>query len=262
MPPRRPLPDLCLIVILKQLTPNDQLKAAQMSFRCTVLARAANRQVKSLVITGLKDYDEIKFAINSILFAFKPSMQQLKSAGVPFPDYPMTTSRVNKWNCLLLDRNQKLDTPVIELIIIVFPAVTDLKFITEGVENLVAFLQYSEWADQLINLMALGNNSLGTLSRSLFASINNLSALQCLAFDWCCCEMPLMPVFAQLKVIVTKCLCNSNQFLRSIEHNIAGEVLKCICFRMTRIHCSVSVNLFAIVSSVIMDTRSISLETT
>ena len=127
MPPRRPLPDLCLIAVMKMLTPNDQLKTAQMSPRCAVLVRAANRRVKMLVITRSKDFGWIENRINRHSLASIPSMQLLPAGGEPFPDYPMTTSRISKWNCLLVDKDQHLDQPTVEQIVNAFSAVTDLK---------------------------------------------------------------------------------------------------------------------------------------
>ncbi|KAH9399926.1 hypothetical protein TYRP_017495 [Tyrophagus putrescentiae] len=118
MPPRRPLTDLCLIAVMKMLTPNDQLKTAQMSPRCAKLVRAANRRVKMLVIAG-SDYfegEKIRYHLNRFSLASKPSMQLLPAGGEPFPDYPMTTTRISKWNCLLVNEDQHLDQPTVEQI--------------------------------------------------------------------------------------------------------------------------------------------------
>ncbi|KAH9397843.1 hypothetical protein TYRP_004170 [Tyrophagus putrescentiae] len=137
MPPRRPLPELCLIAVMKMLTPNDQLKASQMSPRCSVLVRAANRRVKSLVISSL-DMETTEEKIDSFFLASKPSMKQLKDDGVPFPDFPMSNAHLSKWNCLQLNSCEKLDSSTIEQIVSVFSAVTDLKFISDGTdENIV-----------------------------------------------------------------------------------------------------------------------------
>ncbi|KAH9399898.1 hypothetical protein TYRP_017466 [Tyrophagus putrescentiae] len=84
MPPRRPLPDLCLIAVMKMLTPNDQLKTAQMSPRCAKLVRAANRPVKMLVISDSDYFDgeEIKYNINSLSLASTPSSDQLPELSI------------------------------------------------------------------------------------------------------------------------------------------------------------------------------------
>ena len=115
MPPLRPLPDLVLITLFKMLTPNDQMMASLTSPRCAVLVRAANRKVKSLVITeqiGVNppSLDDIKDEINCFSLAYKPAMQQLMNIpGDPsFSDYPMTTTRLSKWHCLLIDSIKRL----------------------------------------------------------------------------------------------------------------------------------------------------------
>lgn len=212
MTPYRPIPDLCLISVFKMLTPNDQLKASKMSLRCATLVRVANRQVKTLVISSLEGfYNEAQNKIHSLSLASKPSMKQLKNAGELFSDYPMPTTRLNKWNCLLLYCDELLDPSAIQQIVTVFSAVTDLKYTKccrISCENLISLLKHSQWADQLTKLEVHGYDWITsadyTLAFRLFTTINALSALQCLAIVWFS-DLEMMPdwsILSQLKVVL------------------------------------------------------------
>ncbi len=229
MPPRRPLPDLCLIAVMKMLTPNDQLKTAQMSPRCAILVRAANRRVKMLVIARSDDLERIQSEINAFSLASKPSMRLLPAGGEPFPDYPMTTTRISKWNCLLVDEDQHLDQPTVEQIVNAFSAVTDLKctmYDNVTREKLIALLERQEWANQLTSL-AVDNWStdLPTEPR-LISAINALSALQCLEMCYKGSDqLPELSILSQLKAIFIRLDdIADGVFLRSLEHHAAGNV--------------------------------------
>ncbi|KAH9394772.1 hypothetical protein TYRP_004829 [Tyrophagus putrescentiae] len=69
MPPLRPLPDLCLITLFKMMPPNEQMVGSKISPRA-VLVRAANRRVKSLVITGRNVEDPSNFAMQPLMDIF------------------------------------------------------------------------------------------------------------------------------------------------------------------------------------------------
>ena len=234
MPPRRPLTDLCLIAVMKMLTPNDQLKAGKMSPRCAFLVRAANRRVKMLVISHSDYFDGkgIKYNINSFSLASKPSMRLLPADGEPFPDYPMTTSRISKWNCLLVDKNQHLDQPTVEQIVNAFSDVTDLKFYNMfnntniNSENLIALLECQEWTNQLTSLAVVNwSTDLPTEPR-LISAINALSALQCLEMCYKGSDqLPELSILSQLKAIFIRLDdIADGVFLRSLEHHAAGNV--------------------------------------
>ena len=225
MPPRRPLPDLCLISVFKMLTPNEQLVANKMSPRCAVLVRAANRKVKTLVITirdvtGV-DPSKLKNKINSFSLASKPSMQQLIDIpGETFPDYPVTT-RLSEWNVLRLDQQQPIDTATIEQIVTIFSAVTELKFMTidsKHINTLVSLLQHPNWKCQLTNLMVDGTRGMyNRLSAKLISAINGLTALQHLALEWVnLTVLPYLPILAQLKTVVFESF-RVSSFLHSLE---------------------------------------------
>ena len=225
MPPLRPLPDLDLISVFKMLTPNEQLVASRMSPRCAVLVRAANRTVKTLVITAWNNGElhNLKYNINYFSLASKSSMQQLMDIpGETFPDYPMTT-RLSWWNILRLDQQQLIDTATIEQIVTIFSAVTDLKFIASDSkpnETLVFLLQHPKWQCQLTNLM-VGEIYLmdSQLAGELITAINGLPALQLLVLDWFAnTEIPDLPILAQLKTVVFKSY-RLRAFLRSLERN-------------------------------------------
>ncbi|KAH9390138.1 hypothetical protein TYRP_007687 [Tyrophagus putrescentiae] len=230
MPPRRPLPELCLISVFKMLTPNEQLVASKMSPRCAVLVRAANRTVKTLVLDTWK-YGELltlKYNINYFSLASKPSMLLLKD--IPdetFPDYPMTT-RLSKWNILRLDQLRLIDTANIEQIVTIFSAVTDLKFMTNNSKHiniLVSLLQHPIWQRQLTNLMVDGTSGIGSqLAGDLITAINGLTSLQMLAISWCnYAHVPDMSILAQLKVVVFYSGDNLSTFLRSLERYAADN---------------------------------------
>ncbi len=77
MPPRRPLSDVDLISVLKFLKPMDQLKASKMSPRLRLLVRAANRRVKTLVITDVWDDFDPEDTIDSFFISSLPILQQV-----------------------------------------------------------------------------------------------------------------------------------------------------------------------------------------
>ncbi|KAH9392674.1 hypothetical protein TYRP_005759, partial [Tyrophagus putrescentiae] len=173
-----------------------------MSPRCAVLVRAANRTVKTLVIT-----------------AVQPLMGSPDEPS--FPDYPLTVSaRLSKWHCLVIDPNEQIDTAFIEQIVYIFSAVTDLKFITYKNGRLVMapLLQHPNWQCQLTNFMAHTTMGLdGQQSRELISAINGLTALQCLAFHWYgYTDLPDLSILAQLKVVVFESG-DLSAFVRSLE---------------------------------------------
>ncbi|KAH9402720.1 hypothetical protein TYRP_015471 [Tyrophagus putrescentiae] len=198
-----------------------------MSPRCAVLVRAANRRVKTLVITSRNvdavNLSRLKNRINSFSLASAPSMLQLMDIpGETFPDYPMTT-RLSKWNVLRLDQQRLIDTATIEQIVTIFSAVTDLKFMTissKHIDTLVSLLQHPKWKCQLTNLMVDGTRGMyNQLAAKLISAINGLTALQLLALDWdSYTEVPDLSILAQLKTVVFVSTCLSD-FLRSLERN-------------------------------------------
>ena len=208
MAPRRPLPDLCIIQVVKMLLPNDQLTAARMSPRSAGLVRAANRRVKTLVMTRrLNDSDTINWTsgLPGYSFASSPSVQLLPPATTAkrpdhFPDQLLNTTRLSRWNYLLVGRHEDeqffADEATIELIVTIFSAVTELQFACHSGslgENLVALLERPRWARQLTSLKVLNFDHFPSgpgrgrsppnepLSRRLAAAINKLPALQCLS---------------------------------------------------------------------------------
>ncbi len=245
MAPRRPSDDLSLIAVFKQLTPNDQLKAAAMSPRCTALVRAANRQVKTLIIAELyEDVEKSRKMINHFSLKTKPSMQLAKvrhrgHQGTS-PDYPMG-DRLSKWSCLQLNLMAKIDSTVIEQIVNAFSALTDLKFIMNvektffslslkpHTEHITVFLSHSSWTKQLTSLMLLDNQWISDeLANCLFTAINGLTALQHLAFNWGNFGfIPELPLLGQLETV--QLLLNSHEdhakhFFRSLEIAVTTNV--------------------------------------
>ena len=236
MPPRRPVTNLCLIAVFKQLTPSSQLKASNISPRCALLVRAANRRVKTLVLTSWGNLKMVRDNINSFSLAMTPSMQLLPVAGTgtakPFPDYPV--SQISKWNCLLLNACPNFDTVTTAgQIVNVFSAVTDLKFSLVDKaywESLIALLKSSQWAAQLTRLMVCFHHSTTTaydqvIRQRFFTAINALSTLQCLAIEWIDdTALPDLPILAQLKVILLYTSKHSvPSFLRSLDSYAGGN---------------------------------------
>ncbi len=229
MPPRRPLPDLVLIMVFKMLTPNEQMVASKMSLRCAGLVRAANLKVKSLVITDLNienpsDLDNIINQINFYSLASKPAMRPLMDIpGEPsFPHYPMTT-HLCKWHILKIDSTRQIDTATIEQITTIFSAVTDLKFMTDLQKDdrrLVALLQHPNWQCQLTNLLV--DKTLGMSDQQgceLITAINGLPALRHLSLDWITYgDHPDLTILAQLKVVVFRSY-RVGTFVRSLERH-------------------------------------------
>ncbi|KAH9390181.1 hypothetical protein TYRP_007734 [Tyrophagus putrescentiae] len=231
MAPRRPLPDLDLISVFKMLTPNEQLVASKMSPRCAILVRAANRRVKTLVITNRNVINgvilsNLKYTIDSFSLASESIMQELMDiSDETFPDYPMTT-HLSKWNCLMINSHQirLIDTDTIEQVTNIFSAVTVLKFMvvkhSKHIETLVSLLQHPNWKCQLTNLMVDGTDLIDrALAGKLITAINGLTALKLLALDLeKYIEVPDLPILAQLKTMVFKSD-RLSAFLRSLERN-------------------------------------------
>ena len=165
MAPSRPLTDLCLIAVFKQLTPNDQLKAAQMSPRSVILVRSANRRnrhLKSLAIMFGSSLEVVKGEIDflSLEAAKYPAMQLITTEEQSLPDNsPINTSGFSKWNCLLLDRKlySLSSSSTAEQIANIFSIVTELKYFSSrdkgGSDLLIALLHQTEWAIQLTSLI-------------------------------------------------------------------------------------------------------------
>ncbi|KAH9402860.1 hypothetical protein TYRP_015623, partial [Tyrophagus putrescentiae] len=232
MPPRRPPTDLDLISVFKMLTPNEQLVASKMSPRCAVLVRAANRRVKTLVITNRNVINgvilnQLTHTVDSFSLASESSMQELMDiSDETFPDYPMTT-HLNKWNILQLGQLRLIDTDIIEQIVTIFSAVTELKFITaksKHITILVSLLQHPNWKSQLTNLMVDGTYRMKKqLAAKLITAINGLTALQLLALEWIThTEVPDLSILAQLKTVVLRSFPLS-AFLRSLEQYATGN---------------------------------------
>ena len=229
MPPLLPISDLSWIAIFQEFTPNDQMKASQMSPRCAGLVRAANLKVKTLVITDKDDenpidFGKIKQRIHSFSLASKPAMQSLMDIpGEPsFPDYPMTVSaRLSKWHCLVIDLKKPIDTATAEQVVNVFSAVTDLKYITRNIHYLaplLPLLQHPTWQCQLTHFMAHTAMWIdGQRSCELITAINDLTALQCLALEWYThIGLPDLPILAQLKVVALQSS-RLHAFVRSLN---------------------------------------------
>ncbi|KAH9394771.1 hypothetical protein TYRP_004828 [Tyrophagus putrescentiae] len=225
MPPLLPISDLSWIAIFQEFTPNEQMVASKMSPRCAGLVRAANRKVKSLIITDRNVEDpcclkNLKGQINAFSLASKPATQQLMDipGATSFPDYPMTTIRLSKWHCLVIDSREQIDTATTEQIVNNFSAVTDLKLITHHSERLVPLLQHPKWQCQLTHFMAHTAMWIdGQQSRELIAVINGLTALQCLALEWYTfTDLPDLTILAQLKVVALQSS-RLHAFVRSLE---------------------------------------------
>ena len=228
MPPSRPLPDLVLITVFKMLTPNEQMKASEMSLRCAFLVRAANRTVKTLAITdqnveNSRILDLIKGYINLYSLASNPALQPLMNTPdePSFPDYPMTT-HLSKWHCLKIDSKGQIDCSVIEQITTIFSAVTDLKFMTGSKKNgkhLVSLLQHPNWQCQLTSLLVDNMNYVGKRvdPELITTAINSLTALKQLALD---CryytDLPHLTILAHLKAVAFGSD-NLRAFVRSLE---------------------------------------------
>ncbi len=222
MPPRRPLPDLCVITALKFLEPMDQLTASKMSPRFGPLVRAANRTVKTLVITNLNFMKTQRF-INSFFISSEHSLQQLTDdRGKAIDLFQPKAVPVNRWNCLMFWNCQE-DLPTIEEIAtVLFSAATSLVFINryykedcydKNCQYLASLLQHPHWATQLESLLLMlrglfsNKETRVSVTSELLAALNTLTALQQLAMDSDFMlddsgALPALTVLAQLKVLV------------------------------------------------------------
>ncbi len=193
-PARRPLPDLCLIAVFKQLKPNEQIKAAQMSPRAEALVRAANRRLRSLVITTWENYKGVGKNVDAFSLAAKPSMKLLGEDDVVHPqvhpcfvDFPVTT--LSDWRCLLLNPFDPFSSlPSTDLVVRLFPSVTRLTVISLSLRHsqyTADLLEHPRWAEQLTSLMLVDYEwMVGGVVRRLAGAINGLSALEHLALHW------------------------------------------------------------------------------
>lgn len=193
-PARRPLPDLCLIAVFKQLKPNEQIKAAQMSPRAEALVRAANRRLRSLVITTWENYQGTGKNVDAFSLAAKPSMKLLGEDDVVHPqvhpcfvDFPVTV--LSDWRCLLLSPFATYcSLPSTDLVVRLFPSVTQLTIISPSLRHsqyTADLLEHPRWAEQLTSLMLVDYEwMVGGVVRRLAGAINGLSALEHLALHW------------------------------------------------------------------------------
>ncbi|KAH9394882.1 hypothetical protein TYRP_004944 [Tyrophagus putrescentiae] len=213
MPPRRPIPDLCIIAVLKQLTPIDQMKASRMSPRCSRLVRAANRLIRSLVLTDY-DYglDCTQHNLNRNFFPSSLSMQlwaeDAERNGGNKVDYQPRAAPVSKWNSLQFSNIHQDALPTVEEVVtVLFSAVTNLSFVgcymnyPCSIEYLTALLQHPHWASQLTSLTLNDSRKLSDeLVHPLFSAINSLTALKHLVLNMEIYEeIPDLPILAQLK---------------------------------------------------------------
>ncbi len=206
-----------------------------MSPRGAKLVRAANRNVKTLVITNWANWEVIEREISMLSLASTPSMQlALANSHVePFADYPKTTVHPSRWGHLKFLSDQLLDSQTIKLIVTVFSAVTDLKFFGRGgvsCINLTALLQHPQWRDQLTNLMIHWyyekSSSDPPIVGQMITGINDLSSLQCLAIKWRGGEnLPVeLTILAQLRaVVIDKYISSYCALLPSLNHHAAGN---------------------------------------
>lgn len=196
MPPRY-MPDLCLIALFQQMSPNDQMSASKVNSRWLFLLRAANRRVRSLAIVCLSQdpFGEQVITFQDFIYncfiGSNLSSQQLKNENGQ-RQYPKTFI-VRKWNCLLF--NKTIDVPTIELIVTIFSAVIDLKVTlvnTEHLKFLTTLLQHPKWSHQLSSFTLYVDSSLHSQNDCItdeqaehfFTAINGLFALKHLALSW------------------------------------------------------------------------------
>ncbi len=229
MPPRRSLPDLVLIGVFKQLTPNSQLTASKMSNRCYLLVRAANRRVKLLIISD----SQHALDINPFNLPYKLSEPRSEQFSLSFSGPSVTP--FSQWNLLKLSATKKFDKSTVERIVTIFSAVTSLTFVTifaDHNEELIALLQQPQWATQLTSCVLFPAARFNKVHR-LTAAINSLPALQHLAYDWWSREvpdgepvkLPELTILSQLKTIAVHSMPNSvlSAFERSIDRHAAGN---------------------------------------
>lgn len=242
MAPLRPLTDLDLIAVFKQLTPNSQLVAGAMSPRSALLVRDANRRLKMLVITDCADLRQTRRKVDAFSLGAKPCMRLIEASdsSSSSSDFPLSTRNITKWNCLLMGRNHRLQqfafsAPTIAAL---FPAVTELKFIkwsspSHQCQLLVDLLLLQQqdqdqdhqgssgWARQLTSLLVSNFDSdSAELARRLVGAINDrLPALRHLALHWGSdAELPELEVISRLQVL-SICLWprHTATFLRFLE---------------------------------------------
>ncbi len=245
MPPRRPLSDVDLISVLKFLKPMDQLKASKMSPRLKLLVRAANRRVKTLVITDQSLF-QTQQVINSFFISSEPNLQQLTDGSGKAIDFQPKAVRVTQWNSLkfFMPECQK-DLPTVEEIAtVLFSAVTSLVFIGDEENNyyldkncqyVVSLLQHLPWATQLESLVLrlvgtfFDEETKASKTYELMAALNTLPTLQQLVvgidlwFD-VIEGLPALTVLAQLKVLVVRMedIYSTDFFLEAIAKQAAN----------------------------------------
>ena len=214
MAPHRPLSDLCIIAVVKQLKPADQLKASRMSPRCSRLVRAANRRVRSLVITNFFNCKIAQPNFRWSYFPPSPSMQQWiedvehKDSGKIVNYHQRKEIHITVWNSLQLNESCEIILPTVEEVVtVLFSAITNLTYIEcdsgeNKFEYLIALLQHPQWVSQLVSLTVDMVQVDFTMAHPVFTAINSLTALQHLAImgsrDN---QIPDLPILARLKVI-------------------------------------------------------------
>lgn len=135
-----------------------------------------------------------------------------------------------------MDFDQRFLDQTVSLIVSIFPAITDLKFIIRSnneCKNLLALLLHSLWANNLTHLTVICHGSsylaIEQIYR-LFCVINNLPSLQYLVIS-CHCNLPnipYLPIFGRIKMVVIDCSQNNVKiFLLSLQlYGASNENLK------------------------------------
>ena len=174
-------------------------------------------------------------------------MEKLRKVDQFFSDFPMTSTPLSKWNCLVVvvGDEVEIDLPTIELIVNSFSAVTALKLVAFRNNAILKFcvklLEQPDWTNQLSQLL-VGNYNLQPiptkLGCSLITAINGLSALQCLSICLPCRELPDLIILGQLKAIEIDLLnfpdLSGPSFLSSLERLASGNVGLRVYFHLRR----------------------------
>lgn len=236
----------CSINGINISTPNDQVKAVwnkpnEINFQIYNSVRKFNKNKKSLVIASLNlKFSEIVNLFNSLALVVEPTMKQSQiNAGgklVFSKDevYPFANFTEKKF--LEVDFDQQFFNQTVNLIVNIFPAISDLKFIIKSnneCQNLLALLQHSLWANNLTHLTVICHGSSDLAIEQvyrLFDVINNLSGLQYLVIS---ChrnlpDIPYLPILGRLKMVVIDCnQINVKIFLLSLQlYGASNENLK------------------------------------
>lgn len=183
---QREFPDLCLLPIFKYLGLADRISCAKVCRSWMARVREANKKVSSLTIAIGDLREDFEDVINCNSIANVPSVKLLEKDDFEDSNF-LPFHHLTKWNCLKF-ASLKLDANNVQLIIYVFPSITELTFIGNSLTDeghlMVLLKEVNGWRRNLTKLKVFSSWSSPVLEdKRLMAVISSLPSLKSLTLN-------------------------------------------------------------------------------